>query len=116
MLTKIKSLRIGGAEGSQLSQRYSTVRHEESKMGSTDASGEEASPIKKSVISSIRKHVERMNLSLAKDHRIRQEESDSEEHSLVFRAPEGGRAAAEELLQGKNKSFLVRSTNKKARK
>jgi hypothetical protein len=58
-----------------------------------------------------------MNLSLAKDHKIRQEDSDSEEHSLVFRATEGSsRMAAEELLQSKNKSFLVRNTNKKTRK
>lgn len=76
MLNKIKSLRLGGVgdEGNlETKMRYSTMRHDDSKVESTSASGAESSPIKKEVISSIRKHVERMNLSLAKDHKIRQE-------------------------------------------
>ena len=75
---------VGGTK-----MRYSTMRHDESKVESTSTSGEEPSPIKKEVISSIRKHVERMNLSLAKDHRIRQEESDTEELSFLFKPKEG---------------------------
>lgn len=58
-----------------------------------------------------------MNFSLVKDHKIRQEESDSEVPSLLFKPQHSPiKPTPEDLLQSKNKSFLVRSTNKKSKR